>query len=459
MPIMFRSTNGHAPLVDFREALLAGQAPDRGLYLPTEIPRLAPEGWQALAGAPYVDVARRMLAPFLEPSIAERDLVAMLEEAYDFPVPLEPAGPRRFVLRLDRGPTLSFKDFAARLMARMMSYALRGEDHGLCVLAATSGDTGGAVANAFLGVEGIRVIVLFPLAEITKRQRLQMTTLGGSIAAVGIEGKFDDCQRLVKEAFADPDLAGFHLTSANSINFGRLLPQAVYYAYTYATLAGQGAIAPLEPIVFAVPCGNFGNLIGGALAQRMGLPVKKFVAGTNENDAFPRYLATGIYEKVEPSRRCISSAMNVGHPSNLSRLIDLYDGTLDHAGTLVRQADLARLRADVESVSVDDATCRRAMREAFRELGLILEPHGAVAWQALETLRPRREPAFRDEVQVAIETAHPAKFPEEVLAATGSDVPVPEALAVLERRREEFALMGPTYAELKQYLREELSHG
>ncbi len=455
MAISFRSTNGSAPLVGFRDVLLQGIAPDRGLYLPAEIPRVPDERWEELRGASYVEVARELLVPFLSSFIPVRDLTPLLTEAYDFPVPLQEVVPGRYILRLDRGPTLSFKDFAARLMARLMAYALRGLDQDLCVLTATSGDTGGAVANAFLGCEKIRVVVLFPLEEITLRQRLQMTTLGENITAIGVEGKFDDCQRMVKEAFADADLGHLNLTSANSINFGRLLPQAVYYAYAYVTLAQRGIVDPPDPIVFSVPCGNFGNLVGGILSRRMGLPVKRFVVGVNENDEFPRYLQSGIYKKIDPSRKCISSAMNVGHPSNLARLIDLYGGVLDHTGVLRRQADLTALRQDFQTLSVDDATCRQVMRTAYEENGVVLEPHGAVAWHALTTLRP----LGTGEVQVSLETAHPAKFPEEVTEATGTEIPVPEELARLERNREEFAVMESGYAQLKQFLVAELSRG
>ena len=449
---MLRSTNRAAPHATFREALLRGQAPDRGLYVPVEIPRLPPESWKNLRGAPYAEVARAVVMPFVAGFISEDELARMLAEAYDFPVPIEDVRPGRCVLRLDRGPTLSFKDFAARLMARLMARALE-DGRRLRVLAATSGDTGGAVASAFLGVPGIEVVVLFPLAEVSARQRLQMTTLGGNVAAVAVEGKFDDCQRMVKQAFADDDLCDLALTSANSINFGRLVPQAVYYAYACLAIAARH---PGAEAVFSVPCGNFGNLCGGVIARRMGLPIKAFVAGTNANDEFPRFLATGAYAKIEPSRTCISSAMNVGHPSNLARLVDFYGGWLDHAGALREPPDLEALRRDVQSVSVDDDATRGAMRAAYRDHGVVLDPHGAVAWHALDVLRPR---GGGGEIQVVIATAHPAKFPEEVQAAIGAPVPAPETLAALERRREEFALLPPSYAELKKLLRAEAAHG
>ena len=452
MALLYRSTNREAPLADFREVLMRGQAPDRGLYIPERIPRLSARTWQDLRGAPYAAVARAVCAPCVEGFANAGELERVLAETYDFPVPLERVRPRRYILRLDRGPTLSFKDFAARLMARLMAHALRGQDHGIAVLTATSGDTGGAVASAFLGLEGVSVVVLFPLEEITARQRLQMTTLGRNVAAVGVEGTFDDCQRMVKDAFADGDLAALHLTSANSINFGRLVPQAVYYAYAHLTLADPEGLAPDEGATFAVPCGNFGNLCGAILAREMGLPVARFIAGTNANDEFPRFLRENAYRKIAPSRKCISSAMNVGHPSNLARLVDLYGGRLDHSGTLHTLPDMDALRRDIQSTAVDDDTTRRVMREVHDAYGVILEPHGAVAWHALDVL----EGADPGGLQITLETAHPAKFPEEVEKAIGREVPVPETLACLARRREEFAVLPPAYEDLKAFLLQEV---
>lgn len=461
MTITLQSTNGKAPAVSFREALLKGQAPDRGLYMPDHIPQLPPKTWADLAGASYTTVARTLITPFMAGFLDDKTLPALLEKAYDFPVPLEEAWPNRYVLRLDRGPTLSFKDFAARLMAQFMAHAIRHADHGLCILTATSGDTGGAVANAFLGLDRIQVVVLFPRAEITARQRLQMTTLGRNIRAIEVDGKFDDCQRMVKDAFADDSLQDLHLTSANSINFGRLLPQAVYYAYTYATLAEKHGPEAAGQIIFSVPCGNFGNILGGLMAFNMGMPVKAFIAATNENDEFPKYRETGDYQKIEPSRKCISSAMNVGHPSNLARLIHLYGGQLNHTGELSRQADLGALRKDILSISVDDETSRQVMRQAYQDHNLILEPHGSVSWHALNVLRggsPNRGSAdSADELQVSLETAHPAKFPEEVEAALGQAILVPEALARLQGLPESFDALPSDYPAFREYLTRELN--
>ena len=254
-------------------------------------------------------------------------------------------------MRLDQGPTASFKDFAARLMGRLINYYLRLEKKQLLILTATSGDTGSAIANAFYGLDNIQVLVLFPEKEVTPRQRKQMTTLGGNVSIIAVDGKFDHCQALVKEAFSDPELGHLPMSSANSINIGRLVPQIVYYFYAHSRLRRQ----PDEQAVFSVPSGNFGDMMGAVLAMRMGLPVKRLVIATNENDEFPRYVASGAYQAIEPSRNCISSAMNVGHPSNLARLIDLYGGRMDEKGVISAAADMERLRREIFAVSVDDS--------------------------------------------------------------------------------------------------------
>ncbi len=457
-PISFYSTNRSAPEVSFREALLRGQAPDRGLYLPDRIPVIPPEAWTHLAGASYGEVAEAIITPYVEGFVSTSELKEIIDAAYNFPVPLETAWPGRYILRLDRGPTLSFKDFAARLMARLMARAVQENNQELVILTATSGDTGGAVANAFFNLDNISVTVLFPRTEITARQRLQMTTLGGNIRAIEIDGKFDDCQRLVKDAFADPDLTDAPLTSANSINFGRLAPQAVYYAYTYTTLLAEHGPERASHIVFSVPCGNFGNICGGLIAHRMGMPVKIFIAATNENDEFPIYRETGVYNKIDPSRKCISSAMNVGHPSNLARIVDLYGGQLDHTGRMIRQADMAALKRKIQSVRVDDETSRRVMREAYKRHNILLEPHGSVSWHALDLLRGTG-PGARNELHVSLETAHPAKFPEELRNVTGGDIPIPEALARLQEKPERYDRLPPRYEAFKTYLREEIVNG
>jgi threonine synthase len=432
VPIRFYSTNRNVPPVTLDAALLQGQAADRGLFMPETFPALSTADLQALAGKPYPQVAYAVLRGYAAGVFDDATLRALCEDAYDFAVPLEHVTGRRYLMRLDRGPTASFKDFAARMMARWMSVLMRNVGGDLVILTATSGDTGSAVAHAYYGVERVRVVVLFPPAEVSDRQRKQMTTLGGNITTIAVQGKFDDCQALVKRAFADPELKSIRLSSANSINIGRLLPQAVYYVYAYVHLA---SVAACESIVMCVPSGNFGDMMGAVIAGRMGLPVARLVIATNANDEVPVFLRTGQYQKIAPSRTCISSAMNVGHPSNLARLVDVYGGRMDETGALREPPDLERMRRDLYAISIDDTETRATIKDAYQRYGVILEPHGAVGWAGLERyLRDRPESA--GSLAVSVETAHPAKFPEEIQAAIGVDLPVPPSLAGLETRRE-----------------------
>src|SRR5580704_9563210 len=295
--LLFHSTNGQAPPVNLREALLQGQAPDRGLYFLEKFPRLSSDEMAGFSRLAYHEIAFRVLSQFTA-GILEPDVLAtMCRECYNFDVPLEKIVGRIHLMRLDHGPTASFKDFAAQMMARLMGRFLREDGRHVTILTATSGDTGSAVAHAFHNIPGVRVIVLFPFAEVNARQRKLMTTLTGNVRSVAVDGKFDDCQAMVKQAFADPVLKHIPLSSANSINIGRLLPQSVYYFYAASRLAQPG-----EPMVFSVPSGNFGDMMGGVVAREMGLPVRKMVASVNDNDAFPRFLQTGHYEKISPSR-------------------------------------------------------------------------------------------------------------------------------------------------------------
>jgi threonine synthase len=354
-------------------------------------------------------------------------------------------------MRLDQGPTASFKDFAARLMGRLIDHYLRLEQRRLLILTATSGDTGSAIANAFHGLASVQVLVLFPESEVTPRQRKQMTTLGGNVAVIAVDGKFDDCQALVKEAFADPELARLSMSSANSINIGRLLPQAVYYFYAHSRLRRHAG----EPAVFAIPSGNFGDMMGALLAMRMGLPVSRLVIATNANDEFPKFAASGAYSPVVPSRNCISSAMNVGHPSNLARLVDIYGGRMDEKGAITVAADMERLRREIFAVSIDDAETRRTIRQAHEQHGLLLEPHGAVGWAGLQ--RYLQSGAAAGQLCVALETAHPAKFPEEIRAILGFDPPLPPSLEGLDDRLESVVAMANDYGAFRDLLRKNYS--
>ena len=443
--ILFSSTNRQSPAVNLREALLAGQAPDRGLYFPERFPRLTPDEIAAFAQLPYHEIAFRVLAKYTRDIIPDDALAAMCREAYNFSIPLEKIYDRIHLMRLDQGPTASFKDFAAQMMARLFGRFLDEDGKKLTILTATSGDTGAAVAHAFHKIPGIQVIVLFPIAEVSESQRKLMTTLKDNVRAIAIDGKFDDCQAMVKRAFADPDLAHIALSSANSINIGRLLPQSVYYFYAASRLAQVG-----EPMVFSVPSGNFGDMMGAVVAREMGLPVKKIVASVNDNDAFPKFLASGIYQKICPSRNSLSNAMNVGHPSNLARLVAVYGGQMDETGQIHKQPDLAAMRRDIFSTSVSDERTVAGIRDFWNKFQLLLEPHGAVAWQgfldwnAVEPLG--HAPA------VIVETANPAKFPDEVEKVVGWPPDVPPAMATAIQLPEDYDRMGADYELFKNYL-------
>ncbi len=438
-PLAFYSTNGSAPLVDLRQALLQGQAPDRGLYLPQKFPHLTAA---ELAGKPYPEIAFEVLRRFAVGILDDATLRTLCTDAYNFDVPLEKVYDRVQVMRLDRGPTASFKDFAARMMARLIGRFVRETGKTLTILTATSGDTGSAVASAFHNVPGIRVLVLFPIAEVSDRQRKQMTTLRDNIRTIAVDGKFDDCQALVKRAFADPALSALPLSSANSINIGRLLPQAVYYFHAAAQLG--------EPLVIAVPSGNFGDMMGAVFAREMGLQVRRLVVPVNGNDEFPRFLATGRYEKIEPSRNCLSNAMNVGHPSNLARLVAIYGGQMDETGKLHRVPDLFRMRRDLFSTTVSDDQTRATIKQAWAEHKLLLEPHGAVGWRGF--LDYCAAEPLGDSPAVVLETAHPAKFPEEIERLLGFSPEVPASLTALDKLPEDFDRMPVDYGQFQKYL-------
>lgn len=449
----FRSTRG-GPTVDLRTALREGLAPDGGLYMPTEVNPF-PEGFlQALARDPS---PQRTAAAVLVHLLGGEDipvdrLEALAREALDFPLPLvrlEDAPPI-WMLELFHGPTLAFKDVGARVMARLLTAVPggpAGEGTPLTVLAATSGDTGGAVASAFLGVPGTRVVVLYPAGQVSPRQEAQFTTLGRNTKALRVEGTFDDCQRLVKEAFSDPELRErHHLTSANSINIGRLLPQVIYHVHARVMLPGPGGDPDLAhpgespgPVIMSVPSGNFGNLAAGLLARRMGLPVDHFLAATNVNDVVPQYLETGSYTP-RPSRRTLSSAMDVGTPSNLERIQALYG------------MDVEALRKDVTGSAWTDEETRAAILRLDRERGMLLDPHGAVGLLALEAwLEGREGEGWRG---IVLGTAHPAKFAEGVEPVVGRTLPLPEALASRMGTPPVFTRIAPRLPELAAALEE-----
>jgi threonine synthase len=429
--------------VSFKEALLLGQAPDEGLFMPDPIPVIPIESIMALQSTPYTKAAMLVAKAFLADDIHSETLEKIIAESYNFPVPIERVIDRKFIMRLDQGPTASFKDFAARMMARLMSY-FRDPGKRLNVLVATSGDTGSAVGEAFKSVEGIDVYILYPQGEVSGRQKKQLDTIGENVQAISVLGKFDDCQNLVKQAFSDPSFTAFNLTSANSINFGRILPQIIYYVYAYSQLAGTS-----EEIVFSVPSGNFGDALGCEYARRMGLPVRRLVMPTNDNDEFPKFLETGVYKKISPSRACLSSAMNVGHPSNLARFFDLYGGTVDRGGAVHRYPDINEMRRRIFSVSITDEETRKTIRKAYDQYGILLEPHGAVGWRGIEVYLER----YGDfPLCVSIETAHPAKFPDEIKDLLGINPELPQSMKDIDAKIGKSIELPAEYDKFKDYL-------
>ncbi len=432
------------PEINLKEALLTGQAPDKGLYMPVSISSIPQDVIASFKEASYSEIARAVLEKFTSDIIPSEKLRELCGECYNYEVPLERVFDNCHIMRLDQGPTASFKDFAARMMARMMRYFLERDKSELVILTATSGDTGSAVAHAFHNVERIHMVVLFPKTEVSERQRKQMTTLGGNVTVISVEGKFDDCQAMVKKAFVDPDLNSIRFSSANSINIGRLLPQAVYYFYAYAKLNTCG-----EKAVFSIPSGNFGDMMGGLIAWRMGLPVSRFVIATNANDEFPVFVKTAEYKKIVPSRVCISNAMNVGHPSNLARVVAMYGGLMDENGEILKMPDMEKLRDELYAESIDDNETRKAIKMAYEKYQVILEPHGAVAWAGLQKYL---QTGIKPELAISIETAHPAKFSDEITKLLGIEPELPLSLIGLDKREEHFLSINNDYSQFKKII-------
>ncbi|MDE3155142.1 MAG: threonine synthase [Acidobacteriota bacterium] len=429
------STRGTAPAVDLRTALFDGLAPDGGLYLPERLDPL-PAAWiAARPGAALPDTAAGVLRPFTAGAIDEAALAALVGDALDFPIPLVPIEPRVWALELFHGPTLAFKDVAARVMARLM-LALRPGGEPVTILVATSGDTGSAVAHAFARLPGMRVVILYPEGQVSPIQEAQLTTFDGDAAgraqALAVAGTFDDCQRLVKGAFANATLrADVRLTSANSINIGRLLPQIVPYFHAAGQLP-PGSPAP----VFATPSGNFGHLTAGVMAARLGLAVARFVAATNVNDVVPHYLDTGRYEP-RASRRTIANAMDVGDPSNFERMRVLYHD------------DVAAMRREITGCRHDDDRTREAIRDVYRRTGYLLDPHSAIGYLGLREELARSPRA----AGIVMATAHPAKFSDIVEPVIGEAVAMPERLAACLARPKRFTRIPARPEALEEVLR------
>ncbi len=426
----YYSTGGKAPLTGLREAVVRGLAEDRGLYMPERIPRLPDAFFETIGTLSFPDIACRVADAFFAEDIPAGDLHGIVRETLSFDCPLREVEPGIFALELFHGPTLAFKDVGARFMARMLRHFTRGTGD-IRVLVATSGDTGSAVANGFLGVEGIRVFVLYPKGKVSPIQESQFTTLGQNITALEIDGCFDDCQALVKAAFADAELrAAQRLTSANSINVARFLPQAFYYFHAYAQLQRKGLA---DKVVCCVPSGNFGNLCAALFGKRMGLPVHRFIAANNANRVFYDFLQDGEY-RPRASVQTLANAMDVGDPSNFARIWDLYGH------------DLRALRADVSGATYTDGQIAETIRDCYARTGYVLDPHGACGYRALkEGLRPGETGFF-------CETAHPAKFKDSVERILGAPVAVPERLAAFMQGTRRAVPLGKDYESFGQYL-------
>jgi threonine synthase len=450
--ILYRSSNGISEPVDFKTVLLRGQAPDGGLYMPTRIPGFGLAEIELMRGRSYSDIAFKVMYRFLDGEMGPCALRRMTNGVYCFPVTLKQVYDRKYLLWLDGGPTLSFKDFATGMMSRLVQYYIRNDGRNLTILTATSGDTGSAVAAAFHKLENIECVILFPKSRVTEIQRRQMTTLRGNIKTFAVDGSFDDCQAMVKQAFSDPELRELNLSSANSINVGRLLPQIVQYFYAYSKVAdGAG-----EKLVVSVPCGNFGHITAGVLAKRMGLPVERFVVATNANDEFPRFMETGRYMPVIPSKDCISNAMSVGHPSNLIRIIGLYGGEMDASGRITTMPDMGAMKREIFAVSISDDETRRTMKEVYANRNIMIEPHGAVAWAGLMSYL-RREGDWNP--CVSFETANPGKFQDEILRTVGVEPELPPVLRKLGELDESFETIPNDYGVFKRALMQRRGRG
>jgi threonine synthase len=427
----YYSTKNATRAYSLQEAVLMGLPQDNGLFMPERIPTVDSSFINALEGKSLVDIAAHVATKWFSQDVPEEVLQSMVADAYPFDTPVVTLDDRTHILELFHGPTLAFKDVGARFMARLMSWFVKGSDKKLTILVATSGDTGSAVASGFFNVENIDVVILYPSGKVSESQEKQLTTWGNNIAALEVKGTFDDCQRMVKEAFLDPELSTrLSLSSANSINIARLVPQSFYYFRAAAQLLQHG-----KPLSFIVPSGNFGNLTAGIFAKRMGLPVASFIAATNANDVVPEYLRAGDFHPRK-SVSTISNAMDVGNPSNFWRMTNLYNDSLE------------AMRKDISGVSVTEDETRAAMRSCYDHFNYVIDPHGAVgfhAWNQLMSVQP-------ENAGVILETAHPSKF-SSVVEETLHLVPeMPERLAAIVAKQKVSVVITPELSELKSYL-------
>ena len=429
--MLYRSTNNNAPKVDFKQATINGQAPDKGLYFPENIPAL-PEGLiENIENLSNEEIAYQVIKPYVGDCIPEAVLRNIVAETIDFEIPLVNITAGIFSLELYHGPTLAFKDIGARFMSRCLGYFVKDLGKKVTVLVATSGDTGGAVANGFYDVQGIEVVILYPSGKVSTVQEKQLTTLGKNIHAIEVDGTFDDCQQMVKEVFTDDELnKKLFLTSANSINVARWLPQQFYYFFAYKQWAQKN-----NPPVISVPSGNFGNICAGILAHVSGLPVQHFIAACNANDVVPSFMLT---EKYEPKKAVatISNAMDVGNPSNFIRILEIF------------QHHFINLKNVVSSCSISDLDTKETLQKVFTEFKYLLDPHGAVGYKALEEYLQK----YPDKKGIVLETAHPVKFFDVVEPVIGETVPIPNSVKVqLSLEKQAFKMRTETKL-LKEFL-------
>ena len=473
----YYSTNHTASRATLRDAVVRGLAEDRGLYMPEVIKQLPASFWDEIADLTFQEVAYRVADAFFGEDVPADDLRRIVYDTLSFDTPVVHVEDNIYALELFHGPTLDFKDVGARFLARLLQHYIHlspaAGAREVNVLVATSGDTGSAVANGFLGVEGIHVYVLYPKGKVSPIQECQFTTLGQNITAIEVDGVFDDCQRLVKSAFMDADLnAHMRLTSANSINVARFLPQAFYYFWAYAQMVKKGPSPNPSPVragnentstnsqsplpdkggagegalVFCVPSGNFGNICSALFGHVMGLPVKRFIAANNANDVFYNYLQTGIYTP-QPSKQTIANAMDVGDPSNFARILDLYsrEDVKERLGyaVLPTQASKSKL---ISGATYTDDQIAETMRDCYARTGYVLDPHGACGYRAL------KEQLQDDEIGIFLETAHPAKFKDTVDRILGIDLPIPEKLQAFMRGTKQSIPLSSDFADFKAYL-------
>lgn len=426
----FFSTNQKNNLVGLEEAVLNGLASDGGLYLPCSVPSLSQDFFSSEQSENFQEIAFNAAKLFFVPDLPEKTLRTIIEKSYDFPIPLVALEENLFVLELFHGPTCAFKDFAARFMARLFGFFAEKSNQEITILTATSGDTGSAVAHGFLNVAGIKVVILYPSGKVSPLQEKQLTGMGRNITALEVLGTFDDCQTMAKQAFLDVEIRKkLKLASANSINIARLLPQSFYYLYLCKQLQNK------LPLAVSVPSGNFGNLTAGVIAKKMGAPLAKMIASTNQNDIIPHYLATGNF-LPKPSVATISNAMDVGNPSNFARLLELYENNWD------------KMRQDLCGISFSDQVTREVMQNVFQKYAYILDPHGAVAYLGLVDFMRK----FKGYTGVFLETAHPAKFLETVEAVIQKPVAIPTQLQTYLKREKKAVLLKNDFQEFKNWL-------